>query len=344
MYFKLEWIIREMYLKDKTLNFSFGGAHLINVVLRSPTMDEQKSGYDRGNAFCTATSQQESAPQIHAMFESLDQNRLPLGSGKPDKYDYIDQNGHIRENYVAPMELMPRPFQSFARQVRAELADHARRTVNVLRWRLGWKGPHNPVSSRGMKWSLDGQTWRAMPHAIMLYVDESRYGGVSDEVRSEIESMVKKGLTEPTGHELFREAWEQRHRNPRSALVIVIAAAEVGFKQCVSTIVPETLWLIENVPSPPLVKMLREYLPKLPVKCKIRGVVSPLPDVLLEALEDGVNLRNRAAHIGQMTFAYERLDEVLLVVRDLLWILDYYSGFNWALNDVRPDIRRLLES
>ena len=183
-----------------------------------------------------------------------------------------------------------------------------------------------------------------MPHGVIAYLDMSSWGRVSDEVRGEIEIMVKKGLNEPTGHELFREAWEQRHQNPRSALIIGIAATEVGFKQLVSTLVPETLWLIENVPSPPLTKMLREYLPNLPVKCKIRGTVSPLPDILLKVLEDGVNLRNRAAHIGQMTFTYEKLDEILLAVRDLLWILDYYSGMNWALNEVRPEIRRILES
>jgi hypothetical protein len=258
-------------------------------------------------------------------------------------HEQIDQEGNIKENYVPHITLMPQSFQSFAEQVSRELSDYSRRTVSVLRWCCDWNGPHDPISSRGLYWSYDGNKWKMMPGGLKVYMEVGAIGGaVSEEICGEIESLVKEGASEPIGHELFREAWEQRHQNSRSSLVIGIAAAEVGFKQFVINLEPKTSWLIEEVPSPPLIRMLEDYLPRLPTRNKIQGHVPTPPPEILKPLREGIAARNKLAHVKPPALAHEKLEEILLAVKDLLWILDYYDGFDWALNRVRPETRRIL--
>ena len=48
------------------------------------------------------------------------------------------------------------------------------------------------------------------------------------------------------------------NRNPRSSLILGVAAAEVGFKQFASKTLPDTAWLLE-FPSPPLFDMLQKF-------------------------------------------------------------------------------------
>ena len=67
-------------------------------------------------------------------------------------------------------------------------------------------------------------------------------------MRSEMESLIKAVNNEPIGHELFLEAWELRKSNPRSALIIGMSAAEVGFKQCIGKLVRDAEWLATNAP------------------------------------------------------------------------------------------------
>lgn len=348
MHFKLECTIRGLFLKKNgPVRFAYPGARETTVSLQCPTENERRSGHDITDTFCTAASKREPSGKVRPMFESLARNELPAGSeafGKGPHPEYIDEDGHIRQGWVVPLEVLPEPFRSFAEDVRRELLDYTRRTAHVLRWRGGRPGPHNPVSTRTFDWSFDGQLWRPMPTSIEAYVEVLSSWDVPDKVHHDVMQWVQESATEPLGHELYREAWEERHGNPRSSLIVGIAAAEVGFKQCVGTLVPDARWLVDNIPSPPLVRMLRDYLPLLPAKCTIRGRVLPPPTAIIDLLEKGVNLRNRAAHAGAATFDYETLEEVLLAVRDLLWILDYYRGFHWALDHVSQEVRKALES
>jgi hypothetical protein len=116
-----------------------------------------------------------------------------------------------------------------------------------------------------------------------------------DELQS-VQELTTMGSYEPLGHELFHEAWELRNDNPRSSLVIGLAAAETGFKQFSSNLIPEASWLIQNVPSPPLVKMLQNFLPQIPTKNKIYGKTLSPPQDFLDILTKGNNLRNDIVH------------------------------------------------
>ena len=347
VYFKLEHTIRQLHIdieQGDSVQIAYDGPHQVNVFLRFPTADEQKAGHKRQDAFCTATSQQEPSASIHAMFESLADNRVPAGSEVPDGHPHFDREGRLKDNYAVPFEVLPEPFRSFAAQVRCELEDHTRRTILVLRWRYALSGQHNPFSVRPMEWSFDGQVWKPMPSTLKAFLEDIPHLRVSEKVRDEVMNLVVADTTEPLAHSLYREAWQQRHHNPRSALVVGIAAAEIGVKEHIIALVPDAQWMVENAPSPPLVEMLRSYLPQLPAKCKIGGEVVCPPDVILDWLKKGVTIRNKIVHVEPPRLTYETLEEVLLAVCDVLWILDYYRGFEWALDNVRPETRNKMEA
>jgi hypothetical protein len=179
-----------------------------------------------------------------------------------------------------------------------------------------------------------------MPQALRPVVEAPPAIRPGEELLFAIMGIINDERDEPVGHKLFREAWKNKASDRRSSLLMGIAAAEVGFKHCVTALVPQTDWLVEQVPSPPLVTMLRDYLPLLPAKNTIGGKVLPPPKPeILDVLTKGVNLRNKVTHTGAAEPAYETVEEVLLAVRDVLWLLDFYRGHGWALGYVRPEVR-----
>jgi hypothetical protein len=326
--------------------FAFGGAHRVNVNIASYTSEEIKAAPLLGTAArCTAMSEQEPSDSIRAMFESVAGRQLPPGSKIPEpRPHYISEGGHVAEPFAISIGLLPDAMQGLVTQVSRELGDFATRTIRLLRWRGGQEGPHNPIlSSEGFHWSFDGKDWHALSSLEITFVGAR---GTLDicKIHDEVATLVSTGLSEPLAHELLREALGQVLSNPRSALLVGVAAAEVGFKSLVSALVPASEWIVENVPSPPIIAMLRDFLPTLPVKCQIDGKPPRIPKDMLDTLQKGVAARNKTTHSKAQPMRQESLEELLDTIRDLLWILDYCGGFPWALDYVRKPFRTALAS
>ena len=345
MYFKLDLTIRDMYLDKVLVEIDFGGVHRINITLRLPTEEEQTIGHEERNPFCIVVGQWTPKDNVLVAFKSLANNKMPKGSKKTEEWHFydIDQEGNIKVKMYVPTKLLPDPLVSFVEQVEQELYDYAKRTLNVLRWRCGTEGHHNPFSRRGASWSFDGQNWEPLPSSFKAYGGFAPFLRTTDEILETIKTYVKEGKNHPLGYELYLEAWEQRLQNPRSALIIGIAAAETGVKHCISTFVPDAKWFVENTPSPELIKMLSEYLPLIPTNRRVNKKVFESKSYISEILKKGVQMRNQITHGRATTITFETLEEILLAVRDVLWILDYCSGYDWTLEHIRPDIRKIVE-
>jgi hypothetical protein len=139
--------------------------------------------------------------------------------------------------------------------------------------------------------------------------------------------LLTSEIEEPTSEELLREAWTAHEVNPRSGLLLAVAAAEVGFKELVIDLVPEVRYLTLNVQSPPLVRLLKNSLPELPVR---QGTATPAPQELRKVIEKAVEARNELAHQGKFDRLNVDLDEVLDAVRSVLHQFAYYRGFTWV--------------
>jgi hypothetical protein len=228
--------------------------------------------------------------------------------------------------------------REFGKSLLQQLAAAIDTALRLIRWRYGMEGPSRPVSaSRGLQWSDDGGEWHVLPvvgrargalHVAMRLTPERI---------AQIEGMIPTS-EEPFAHSLLREAEELIFTHTASALVIGIAALEVRLKELIGDLAPDAQWLVDNLPSPSLEKLIGEYLPKLPAKVPASGTLT-FPASVLATIKKGVTLRNQTAHRGHPRLEADTVAEILATVRDLLWLCDYLAGHDWALQHVNPSLR-----
>jgi hypothetical protein len=321
MQFRIEYTTRELYLDDREtdpLVFKFGQRKPVTVILhRVREEDIQAAGYQKDDSFCTVILEREPNDAVHELFKSSPPSRW----------------------FVASDDL-PENFWSFSHEIGRTAHDYAVRTIRTLRWRQGTPGHHNPIrSAKGPEWSFDGQTWAPLPGRGSVEIGATRMLRAPEDIRKEVERHVNRGLSEPLAHEMFREAWWQRGENPRSALILGIASAEIGLKQFIIGQQPTAQWLVENLPAPPITTIIREYLPTIALSNQAVGPVI-IPKGIADEIERGVKMRNDLVHGRPMTLS--RLRQLLDSIEDFLWLLDYYSGYQWAINHVSHDTRQVL--
>ena len=100
---------------------------------------------------------------------------------------------------------------------------------------------------------------------------------------------------------------------------------------------PDAGWLITNIPSPPLERMIMKYLPTFRAKRLLWDKVLPPSQSIMENLVVGITKRNEVSHGKETEVTREKLTEILKCVLDLLYLLDYYRGHAWALQRIRPE-------
>lgn len=242
-----------------------------------------------------------------------------------------------------PTEPLPVGFTEFADDAFDTLAAAIITILQLLRWRIGYRNARNPVRLfHSFMWSTDNVTWKLVPDSIHAEFDFGipYYQRVPDEVIASLHDLWRNNIGEPLAHELFQEAWSQRQENPKSSLVIGVAAAETGMKQLISKLVPSSAWLVENTQSPPLAEMLEKYLPSLPTNVRITNELPPpLPKSIIEIIKKAVNLRNSIVHGKKVHLETKALREILNVIHDLLYIFDLYAGHLWALQCITGETR-----
>jgi len=138
-------------------------------------------------------------------------------------------------------------------------------------------------------------------------------------------------------HELLREAEQNAYSNPRSSLVLAVAAIEAGIKAYVADVAPAAEWLAFKAPSPPVAKMIADYLPTLPGSAGAR--IGKPSRRIRTLIQDAVEARNNVAHTGTGEWSHEKLDELIDTARDFLYALDYFRGREWAIEHLSEQAR-----
>jgi hypothetical protein len=228
---------------------------------------------------------------------------------------------------------------------------------DVVRWRMGVVGgPLSLQSDWGfMRWHDERESKNIFDKygflnrqiingESMIGIPDMQFVDFGEKCKSDIKNLISLQAQQPLYHDLFREAWQNQLSNPRSALVMGVAAAETGFKTTLTDLNPSMSWIVENVSSPPLVRMLREYMEQLPARNLINGQVLRPPSSLIDTIRKGVELRNKLVHGREEVVAAEEVRLILEAVRDLLYMLDYYRGHDWAMDRLSPEILEYLKS
>lgn len=245
----------------------------------------------------------------------------------------VDPQGRPRNLNSIHRYDIPNHIEQYLIKIQTEMRDIAERALRLLRWRTDAFSGVNVIPPIGNAFfSFDTKTWFGLCTPIHSFMEVQREIDVSDGKDEEIAEFVNDGRDEPIAHALWREAWVLKNSNPQAALLMGVASAEIGFKQFAASLLPSTQWLLDNLPSPPLDKMIREYLPTLPTKLKIAGKVVAPPEELMKLLKDGIAMRNKLAHTGKQVVRRSKVHHVLSAIHDLLRLFDYYAGHEWALD------------
>ena len=243
----------------------------------------------------------------------------------------------------SPTDPLPPGFKEFTDEAFNTLATAVVATLRLLRWRIGYRHSRDPIKFlHSFEWSTNKNDWIAVsdPPSFEL-VFGIPYSQTSAEVVSSLHALRQKNIAEPLAHELFQEAWSQREDNPKSSLVIAVAAAETGMKQLIVKLVPSSDWLMQNTQSPPLARMLKEYFSSLPTKLTISSKSPPpLPKTFISIITKAVLLRNDIVHGKEVHLDPKSLREILDVINDLLYIFDLYTGHVWAMRHVSVETQR----
>jgi hypothetical protein len=278
---------------------------------------------------CTATGRFVLTKNLAEAFSRLALGELPKGSRSDDDVKRQSYRDGVYHSYSLPSDQYPAEVQAFMSKIFLALSESASRVWRLLRWRSGAMGSHEIFQTILVsEWSRDNKPpWHELP--VKGYV---RAGGwviprLDAPVACSVQRLLTNGIAEPTSEELFREAWAARGANQRAGLLLAVAAVEVGFKELVIDLVPQVSWLTLHVQSPPLVRLLSNSLPELPVR---QGVGAPPPGEHRKVIQRVVEARNDLAHQGEFDRLKLDLYEVLEVVRALLNQFAYYRGFSWV--------------
>lgn len=258
----------------------------------------------------------------------------------------ITNPGSIRTAVVPPkagdgFDSYPAEYRDFVSSVAHRMSNLATRALEVALWRTGARGgpPGIEVSPLQLFWRaqvtaeegfLDSE-WRQIPSGIVwVGLPDTSFFDLDAAIGSQVSQLLDEAIPQPLGHDLLREAWRIHESNPRAALVVVVAALETGLKQFIGSQLPQTDWILRNLASPPLHKIVRDLLPKIPSQAKGHTTVPAVGGAAVRAVREAVERRNSLVHVGQVEIDREWLTALFQVARRLLYQLDYHAGHEWA--------------
>jgi hypothetical protein len=338
MWFKLTYSLRGMYQ-----------AHSIDAPVCIPLPDDSNAEIvlwlrtiESGilpKVCCDVIVERQIKPDLAAMFESLSKRVLPRDKSTSIKLPYpvssstsIDRNGNIPENWHIPLSIMPTKFQELSRSVSNKLSGLAHKFIKTLRWTQGAAGPHSPFSHVGFQWSNDKVHWNTMPSEFYASLEVLVGLDVRPDAIRRVEEIGACGEEEPFAHELMREAFDIAATNPRSALLIGCSALETALKEYLNLVVPNSYIILEEVPSPPVLKIMQEIIPRLYKQLKVSDSAFALKEHDKKLAKNWVHQRNKIAHGAKIRVDVDRVRMFLRFVRKILYQLDACRGHAWAVS------------
>jgi hypothetical protein len=332
LFFRRDYVAPQMCMPpDQQVRFESVGPLAASVEFQ-PLASEARRWWGSPSLRCTVTARSSLPRRALALFKALWCGDMP--DGIPAEDLLLHPEPWMRS--TGPLEPVFRdrcvpPFLHEAlRPIESQLEEAAAGVAGLVRWRCNRTGPVDLPRISDLAWSMDGASWRLDVRRPVIPVAE--FGPdlvVTDARRSDLEKMLAEGQREPLHQSLFREAGSLRETNPRSALVIGVTAAEVAVKTLVAQLAPQTSWIVQNMPSPPIAKILEEYVPTL-----LPQGAPPFAAESIKALKAAVTLRNELVHGARDAVDAGRLSSAFRVLGDVVWLCDYHCGAPWAVNRV----------
>lgn len=232
--------------------------------------------------------------------------------------------------HCLPYDILPKFFQDYCSELARGLSEQVRNTYRNLIWYQGLDYGINPFQNGVVEASTDGAAWFGVPGQLSFETGMIHGISSSEETIQFVTSSVQAKDFEPLAHEMLREAKAIRGEHKRSSLLIAISAAETGIKKFIVYMQPDTKWLLENAPSPDLLKLVKEYIPIFKLDISSHEDAKSREVEILEILKKGISIRNRLVHGASYSLSSQTLGDLIGAVEELIWLIDYYSGNEWA--------------
>jgi hypothetical protein len=275
---------------------------------------------ETGNCLVVARTSRELSDEFYALLQA----------------ELFERPGEFHLNLM--LDELPEPLILIFEDVYAELHGEAARLVQLLRWVFSTPGPASPLGAADLSLSLDQEHWCLAPRGLedhdLEFVGDVRLDGP---LADGVAELWRSGeLIEPIAHQILHEAMDLRHENARSAFILAVVAAEVGVKQfAAGRSEPSEAWLLQEIQSPPLDKLLGSYLVSFTDKKTTDA--RTVPRALVTTLKAAIQKRNHLIHRGEPPPTEKELVGLLLTVHDLLYLLDWFAGNEWAFHRLSED-------
>jgi hypothetical protein len=222
----------------------------------------------------------------------------------------------------------------------------ANAVIALYRWRWMLDVPATPFETYEAAYSLEPGEWdRIQPTSVTITAGWPRPRSTIAQQAPAVEQLLTSAAREPLAHQLLIEAVGTAKSSERVSLMFSVIALEVGLKALIIELQPQTEWILTEMPSPPIIAILCNYLPTLPAGFLIGGKKpSGISKRVIDDVKKAVTLRNNLAHRGVAKIDAVWLDDWLLNCKDLLYLFDVYAGRLWAFDRISVKFQRELAS
>ena len=266
---------------------------------------------------------------------------------KPEGEILINEDGQCEDGFYPRRYLYPSDIQLLIENAESELSSQAGKLLKLLRWRQGVDAPGEIMEHQTLYWKAEEGNYSSAPfdggphHTEVVPVMYGLHWNDAD--AKDLQQLWEKdGIEEPLGHTLVREAEALAYESPRSAILIMTAALETAVKMHISSIAADTEWLMEEVPSPPISKILRDYIPLVHLRRGNELVFWDNVKPFIKKVQKLIELRNKIAHTGKIPEDAIPVHESIELVSDLLYLLDVLAGHVWAKSLASYEFRKAL--
>lgn len=309
-------------LEDK---YEFGDFMVTNEEVR------EGNNYYRKNTFIHKVELTDS--NVESCFLNVAENKYSYEDCK-GKCAKSDLDGSITPERV----VLPQAFQDFCNKEEDLLEQTIVSFFDKALWI--YKSSSLLLRDPGYHWfyfSFNLKDWHLVPFLPMgsriTFQNQHEYEKLEKELeiknrrlaRHLLESMNKRQEA-PVYPRIYFEVIGNISDNPETAIVLAVESVEVALKTCIAHLDDKTKWLMDNVPSPPLEKILKEYLPLL-----VFPNAPAIPNELINnSLKKAVCARNRIVHLGSYKADKEKIEKWLTDLGRIIAYLECYMGCEWA--------------
>ncbi|HEV7383124.1 MAG TPA: hypothetical protein VGN64_25175 [Dyadobacter sp.] len=214
--------------------------------------------------------------------------------------------------------------------------------IRTMRW-LG--NMYVKTAIPNVTWSLDNEVWHKFCLLNFVLGDGSCDYKIEPDL---LINLVNEEMTEPLPFNLLREAEKLQSSSPKSSLILLSAALEVGAKQFINFKDSNFEWIFDNMQSPPIDKLIIQYIPLLEPSLSFNNDTQ-------DEIRSLISGRNNLVHTGSLkkgepeiaepaNFVSQELELVMKrfsLVRDILYLFARYSGHGWVTDCVHILKKRL---